>query len=362
VQQPTSTASSAEATGKRALARRLADEAGLEALVATSPATVRWLLCGRGRPVSTSSPDADYAVVLMGGRDLVLFPDIEASRVEAEERFEELGYEPAPFPWHEGREAALAGLLDERRFLAGGELEVLVAPFRRNLCPDEMERYRAAGSEVAAALVETISALEPEATELDAATELAARVRRAGFFPPVVLVAGEERQPLHRHPLPTAAPLGRHALLAVTAEREGLHVSMTRLVSFGSPPDELNDLVRKAAAVDAAMLEASQPGRRLGEVFSDIEAAYAAQGFPGEWRRHHQGGLTGYLGREVFATPGDPTPIPNSAAVAWNPSTGGAKSEDTALVSEHGVEVITRTPELPELAFAPVPRPAIVEL
>jgi hypothetical protein len=43
--------------------------------------------------------------------------------------------------------------------------------------------------------------------------------------------------------------------------------------------------------------------------------------------------------------------------------TGGGKSEDTALVTAGGVEVITRTPELAELETrAGVPRPAIVVL
>jgi Xaa-Pro dipeptidase len=363
VPPPTSTVSSAEAAGKRALARTLADEARLGAVVATSPATVRWLLCGRGRPVSTSGPDADYAVVLTEARDLVLFPDIEASRVELEERFEEIGYEPVPFPWHEGREQALADLLEGEHCLEGTELESVIAPFRRHLGPNEVERYRAAAADVAAAMVETVHTLDAKATELEVAAELAARVRRREFFPPVVLVAGKGRQPVHRHPLPTGARLGRHALLAVTAEREGLHVSMTRLVSFGPPPRELGDLVRKAATVDAAVLEASRPGRTLGEVFARMEDAYSAQALPDEWRRHHQGGLTGYLGREVFATPGNPTQIPDSAAVAWNPSiTGGAKSEDTALVSQEGVEVVTRTPSLPEFEFGPLTRPAIVEL
>jgi Xaa-Pro aminopeptidase len=363
VPQPTSTVSSAEATGKRALARTLADEAGFETLVATNPATVRWLLCGKGRPVSTSSPEADYAVVLTGAKDLVIFPDIEASRVELEERFEEIGYEAAPFPWHDGREQALANLLDGEPCLRDTELESVIAPFRRHLGPNEVERYGAAGADVAAAMVETVRTLDPEATELDVAAELAARVRRRDFFAPVVLVAGEDRQPVHRHPLPTGARLGRHALLAVTAEREGLHVSMTRLVSFGPPPRELADLVGKAATVDVAVLEASRPGRTLGEVFARLVDAYSAQGLPDEWRRHHQGGLTAYLGREAFATPGNPTLIPDSAAVAWNPSiTGGAKSEDTALVSQEGVAVITRTPSLPEFEFGPLARPAIVEL
>jgi antitoxin VapB len=363
VPQPTSTVSSAEATDKRTLAREAAAAAGYDTLVATGPATVRWLLCGRGRPVSTSSPEADYTVVLTQDEEIVLFPDIEASRVEAEERFDEIGFRSVPFPWHEGRAGILADLLGGRPSLGGAELESRLAPLRRQLRAEELDRYRTAGRDVAAALVETIQTLAPETSELEVAADLAARVRRRGFFPPVALVAGEERQPLHRHPLPVEAVIGRHALLAVTAERQGLHVSMTRLVSFGPSPSELRDLVRKASLVDAAALAASRPGRTLGEVFARIEEAYAAHGVPGEWRRHHQGGLTGYLGREVFATPGNPTPIPDAAAVAWNPSiAGGAKSEDTALVTEEPIEVVTRTPELPELDSGAPPRPGIVEL
>ena len=160
---------------------------------------------------------------------------------------------------------------------------------------------------------------------------------------------------------PTEAPLGRHALIAVTAERDGLYVSMTRLVSFGPPPEELERLTAATAEIDAAFLAASRPGTTLGEVFAAGAEGYAAQGFPEEWRRHHQGGLTGYRGREVFATPGEPTPIPAAAALAWNPSIGGgAKSEDTILVTAAGAEVITRTEDLGELETAGLPRPAIV--
>jgi antitoxin VapB len=111
------------------------------------------------------------------------------------------------------------------------------------------------------------------------------------------------------------------------------------------------------------VLTASRPGRTLGDAFAVLEETYARLGFPEEWRRHHQGGLTGYQGREVFAAPGEPTPIPESAAVAWNPSiTGGAKSEDTALVSAQGVEVVTRTPDLPEIAVNGLARPGIAQL
>jgi Xaa-Pro aminopeptidase len=149
----------------------------------------------------------------------------------------------------------------------------------------------------------------------------------------------------------------------VTAERDGLHVSMTRIVSFGPVPGKLRKRVQAAAEVDGAVLAASRPRATVEELFDVLEAAYARLGLPGEWRLHHQGGVTGYAGREVFATPGDPTVLPEACA-AWNPSvTGDGTSEDTALVTGDGVEVITRTPQLAELTTAArIPRAAVIEL
>src|SRR5204863_505530 len=119
------------------------------------------------------------------------------------------------------------------------------------------------------------------------------------------LAGGERRAPVHRHPLPTEALLGRFALLAATAERDGLYVSMTRVVSFGPAPEELRERVWAAAQVDGAVLAASQPGATVGGLFDVLRAAYGKLGLRDEWRLHHQGGLTGYAGREVFAAPGD---------------------------------------------------------
>jgi antitoxin VapB len=312
------------------------------------PADIRWLLCGRGRPVSAGS--SPYAVRVTPTEATVLYEDIEASRVAADERWEELGYTPVAHPWYVPAPQ--------------GPPQPDLARLRRDLVPEELERYRAAGTAVAQAFVATLPELTPERSELHAIADLARRLVAVGFTTPVLLAGGEERAPLHRHPLPTNAPLGRFALLATTAERDGLYVSMTRIVAFGRPPDTLREAVAAAARVDAAILAASRPGRTLGELFEVLTVAYADAGVRDEWRRHHQGGVTGYAGREVFATPGDETPLPGACAVAWNPSlTGGGKSEDTALVSKDGIEVITRTPELPELEVGGgTARPAIVEL
>jgi Xaa-Pro aminopeptidase len=331
----------AEAERKR---RAALDAAG--PFVTSDPADVRWLLCGRGRPVSAGA--SPYVVDVAEDHAHVWYQDIERSRIEAEERWEELGYEPRPYPWYEQPPVQPTGArLQDLRIALGAA---------------ELDRYRAAGADVAAAFVAALETLTPEQSEHEAVGVLAGRLVARGFTTPVFLAGGEERAPVHRHPLPTGARLGRFALLAVTAERDGLYVSMTRIVSFGRAPEELVRVVRAAAEVDVHVLGESRPGRTLGELFDVLARAYEEQGFPEEWRKHHQGGLTGYRGREIFATPGEPTSLPEACGVAWNPSvSGGGKSEDTALVTAGGVEVVTRTPQLPEFELA-VPRSAIVEL
>jgi Xaa-Pro aminopeptidase len=347
---PTGTAAEAQAKVRAAL------EAVGRPFATAFPATVRWLLCGRGRSVSTSAPASSYTVWIDENGARVLNQDIETSRVRQDERFDELGYEVQEYAWHGPKPLPVALPSED-------EIEKAIAPLRRHLSEDERERFRAVGASAGEAVQEVALSLNPDMNEYEVAGELARALRVRGFFPPVVLVASAERQLVHRHPVPIGERLGPHALLAVTAEREGLHASLTRIVSFGSPPEELVRLNRLAAEVDVAMLNASKPGTTLGQVLDVAADAYAERGFREEWRKHHQGGTTGYKGRETFATPGEQTQLTDSSAVAWNPSiTGGAKSEDTALVSEDGFEVITRTPELPTVSADGLDRAAIVEL
>jgi Xaa-Pro dipeptidase len=331
--------SSAEAARKRRLALETAGP-----FTTDDSADVRWLLCGRGKPVSAGS--SPYAVEVTEQDARVWYQDIERSRIEAEERWEELGYEPMPYPWFEPLPTQLT--------------QPALASCRLELGPEEVARYRAAAAAAAQALVEVLARLRPEQSELEAAGQLGGHLQELGFTTPVILVGGEARAQVHRHPLPTSAPLGRFALLAFTGELHGLYTSMTRIVSFGEPPRDLKRRCDAAAEVDAAVLAAARPGRTLGELFGVVAAAYDTAGFPDEWRLHHQGGLTGYKGREVFATPTSETVLPPTCAVAFNPSvTGGGKSEDTVLVTEDGAEVLTRTAALPALANG---RPAIVVL
>jgi Xaa-Pro dipeptidase len=101
--------------------------------------------------------------------------------------------------------------------------------------------------------------------------------------------------------------------------------------------------------VNAALLDATRVGASSAELFRVAADAYAREGFAGDEQMHHQGGATGYWEREWIATPEGKEQVVDHQAFAWNPSVRGGKVEDTVLLHEGKIELLTPTPELPAL-------------
>jgi antitoxin VapB len=129
-----------------------------------------------------------------------------------------------------------------------------------------------------------------------------------------------------------------------------LAVSITRFAHFGAISSELEGRFHAAAQVNAALLDATRVGATSAELFRVAADAYAREGFDGDEQLHHQGGPTGYWEREWVATPAGTEAVVNNQAFAWNPSVRGGKVEDTVLLRDGQIELLTPTPELPSLA------------
>ena len=285
---------------------------------------------------------------------VVVTTNIERPRL-LDEELEGLPYEVHEYPWHSpedglrlvkrfGSHIGADLPIDEFR-AAGGWLWRL----RATLLPPEVDRYRALGTDAAHAVETTARLAEPGMSELEVSGTLASECRARDILPLVNLIATDERIDRYRHPIPTDRRVERTAMIALTGRRNGLHASLTRFVSFGPVEEGRETRARSTARVDARYLRSSRPGVDLRSVFLDGVRQYAEEGFPDEWRKHHQGGLTGYAGREVFANEYALDVLEASQAVAWNPSITGTKSEDTALVRDGFPEILTRTEEWPEL-------------
>jgi Xaa-Pro aminopeptidase len=324
--------------------------AGVESVGLTSHEAIAWYLDGVRTHVSLAGPPV-LAVRAGIDHDDIFVAANEAERLAAEELLPEDAARVRHVPWDEPVAGALEAEATEAELAAG------LRAIRASLLPGERARYAALGRDVAAALTDSLAAARPGDTEVALAADAAGRLRAASVDALVVLAAGEGRLG-YRHPLPTGAPLGARALLCVCGRRDGLIANVTRWVATEEAMRAAADGDRRILEVEAAFLAATRPGVPLADVFARGTAAYAAAGFaPDEWRRHHQGGPTGYAGRDPRATAGVPDVVQPDQAFAWNPTAPATKVEDTVVVTDTGVEVLTRDERWPVVEHAGLARP-----
>ena len=346
-------------------------ERKLDALLLQRVSSFAWATCGAASYVNTATTNGEAALLITPSGRYLITNNIEATRLEQEEKLAAQGWEFRVTPWHQAQDA-VAELTQGLSLGADGpypgttDISGDLARLRANLTPEEGKRFRALGRLCAEAMDSAVRAVRPGQTEYQIAGLLAHQAESRGVQAIVNLIATDERIFAFRHPLPTGKKLERYAMLVLCGRQRGLVCSVTRFVHFGRLPDDLRRKAEAVARVDATFIAATRPGRLLGEIFRRATAAYAEAGFPDKWHLHHQGGPAGYEPREYIATPGSTDVVSVGQAYAWNPSIAGTKSEDTILVGEAGNEVLTAVENWPMLSVTvddqTFVRPAILEI
>jgi Xaa-Pro dipeptidase len=279
----------------------------------------------------------------------------EAPRLQDEE-FGALDFEPVIFPWYADDTAETALRLARDQVASDtpipGFAHANLYPLRAALQETEIARFRWLGTQTADAVTAVLQQLVPGQTEYAMEAQIAAALLSRGILPSVYLMAADERIFKYKHAVARGKRLEKYAMLNLCARKWGLTVSITRFAHFGTISAELEERFHAAAQVNAALLEASRVGATSAEMFRIAAEAYAREGFAGDEQLHHQGGATGYWEREWVATPTGTETVVNNQAFAWNPSIRGGKVEDTVLLRDGQIELLTPTPELPSLASA----------
>jgi antitoxin VapB len=316
---------------------------------------IAWLTGGAVEEIVCTAVETAVVSLLVtaAGNRYYLTTENEAPRAHDEE-FGALDFEPVLFPWYADDTVAAATRL------AGGPLgsdtpgagvtQVSLFPLRAALSETEIARYRWLGAETVAATIEALNEVEPGLSEYDLEAVTASGLLRRGILPSVALYAVDERIMKYKHAVPRGHRLKQYGMLNLCSRKWGLVISITRFIHFGELPAELAARFNSAAQVNAALLDASRVGATSAELFRVAQAAYVAEGFPGEEKFHHQGGPAGYGEREWVATPNGTEVVVNNQAFAWNPSIRGGKIEDTVILHDGKIEWLTATPELPVIA------------
>lgn len=369
----------------RAEAARLRIEAWLRdratGLVLTSPGAVAWACGGIAPPVDrTAAVDLTWAV-FTPGRAALITTNVEAGRIGEE-------YDPAAHgfagfaqvPWYSphgfvAAAADLAGLAPER--LAsdghpafGHDVSDDLVAMRLALSPAEVADLADLGADAAAALQEALGGWQPGERDTDIQARCAAGLEARGTDAPVLIVGGDDRLERYRHPMAAGVPVRRLVMAVAVARRHGLHVALTRFAAAGPAGGAQVRQRRAVLAIQDAVLAACEPGASYGTALAALAAGYTAAGAEGGWRDHYQGGPIGFAQREFEIAPGQREsrwygePIAAGHAIAWNPSLpGGAKAEDTFLVTGGDLRQITSAPGWPaEISDRGTEVPAVLEV
>ena len=91
------------------------------------------------------------------------------------------------------------------------------------------------------------------------------------------------------------------------------------------------------------------PGKPVVEALKKGIEAYKERGYPDEYQFHHQGGATGYAGRDYRVNFRTPDIVQEYQAFCWNPSIAGTKSEDTMLATSKGPVLLSMPVQFPVL-------------
>ncbi|HXW07861.1 MAG TPA: M24 family metallopeptidase [Vicinamibacterales bacterium] len=341
--------------------QRLAAAESVSGILLTLQPNFAWLTGGRTNRIDGSrEAGAGALLITVDGRRFAIASRIERPRL-TQEALDGLEFEIVEYPWTEER--ADPGLVYRLAAKAAGgrigtdgvsadalPLDGRITRLRTPLLAPEIERYRELGRDVGRILGETARATTPGATEEAIAGSLGAALMRAGIRPVVLLSAADDRISRFRHPVPTPLPWRHRLLLATCAERHGLVVAASRLVTAAAPDADLIRRTEAAARVCGALLEATRAGATGAALFEAAADAYSTCGYPGEEQLHHQGGAIGYRARDWVAHPRSDEIVTPAQAFAWNPTVTGTKIEETVLLHTDGrYETVTTTEGWPAI-------------
>ncbi len=327
---------------------------GLDAVVLENQNSFAWYTGGGDNHVGIATELGVALLVIARDSDHVVTSNIEAPRI-MEEEVPGLGLQLAEVPWHEpdGVRKAVERLIGSRAvasdsgFPGTKKMTGELAELRFSLTAPEVERYRRVGRDTEESVTTVCKKLRPGMSENAIAGIVAEELYSRGVTPVVLLIAADDRTEKFRHPINTDRKVSKCVMAVSCGRRWGLIVSCTRIVHFGKLPRELRRRHDAVLKVDAALNLSTRVGREIGSLLQAGIETYAKVGFPDEWKMHHQGGPTGYTGREFRATPNEKRKVVRNQAFAWNPSIAGTKSEDTIIVTDDGIEFLSLSSDWP---------------
>ena len=237
-----------------------------------------------------------------------------------------------------GKQVALDMRLDDRP-----SLRAAIHGVCRQLSNAERISIRRLGRMLALCVETTAAMIKSGETEREVAAQLVHRMMREGIQPVHIQVLADDRARQYRSAAPKNHPITTWAVISATGRRDGLEVSLTRCVCFGTPKVEQIRDFEVAAMAQTTGTFFTRPEESISVIAPKVRRILEKNGFADEWGRESS---LASAGRPVSELPSiSTTPnmaiIPSNSAWAWQVGVGSARVADTIVTDDAGFECIT---------------------
>jgi len=298
-------------------------------------------------------------LVFSSERKYLIGKSMDVDRI-SEEELDGLGYEVVRLPWY-GRSAveAAAELIDGSPAISdivipGCDLRAdLFYDLHFPLTPAEIDTYRDLGK-LAEGIVRSVAdSLHPGMSEHDAKVLIQRACADWDIENVAWFIGADDRIARYRHCVGGWKRIEKTLLLAPAFQKFGLTAPISRMIYFGATlPQELQDKFQAACSIEAHTINSCNPGRRFADILRIQKGLYQETGFPEEWKKHFQGGITGYVVNDPSRCLDERATIRDRQTFNWYITITGVKVEETLLVIDGKKEVLTSRGAWPVRSYA----------
>lgn len=349
--------------------------AGIDALIVSTPANIRYLTGFTGSAgVVILTPDQLVLVTDGRYRDQAadqVFRSNAGARVEissnaqrdlivaAVGEAERIGLEAEHITWSTQRRYESDWFLGRSLVATTGMVEAL----RREKEPNELVRIELAAEIADAALAMMRPRLLDRPTELEFARELDMTMRTLGATRPsfeTIVASGPNGARPHARPSPRIIEPGDLVVLDFGAVVDGYCSDMTRTLAVGAISATAQHMLDVVTRAQAAGVAAVRPGIAAREVDAVCRAVIAEAG----WAEAFTHGTGHGVGLDIHEAPGvgstsDATLVIGDVVTVepgvYLPEHGGVRVEDTVVVTAEGCRPLTHSTKDPTLSTRPRP-------
>lgn len=352
--------------------KELLSSKNIEGILLSRQSNFLWFTGGKLNDVIKNNDISLVHIFVTKDKKYLIATNSDADRVMAEELIG-LGFELVKFDWFNQnvfdglKKIGVKGKIGAD--FKSGDIYFIdddLAEIRINLTEPEIKRYMKFCMQYANILTDYFTSLKKGISERELAAGLNYECAKNGIRMPVLMVGSDERVFSFKHPCTTDKIIDKYVLVATVGEKDGICANVTRCVYFGKTPAELKEKQSAVNYVISKFYANSIPGRTLMELFDIGREAYREAGYDDEWKKHIQGGISGYNPLEFQVNAITDIKIKNNNILSFNPTIKGAKSEDPVLVKDDAAEITvfdSRWPyEVVKADGSQYKRPLILEL